>query len=67
MLFERRPRSILDLVTPDITSRVQQKQASQKASHDKNAKQRSFNVGDQVYIRNFTEGGSWIPGKLSKP
>ena len=66
MLFGRRPRSTLDLVIPDIITRVQKKQASHKASHDKRAKQRSFNVGDQVYIRNFTEGGSWILGKIVK-
>jgi len=46
---------------PDLTGRVQERQALQKKYHDRNTKERKFNVGDQVFIREFPNGQDWLP------
>jgi len=62
LLLGRLPRSILDLMKPDLTGRVQERQALQKKYHDHNTKERKFNVGDQVFIREFPNSRVWLPG-----
>ena len=49
LLMERRLRSALDLVHPDLASRVAKAQAYQKKTHDKHARSRVFKVGDTVF------------------
>ena len=39
----------------------------QKANHDKGAKLRTFQVDDQVYIKNFARGAVWVPGVITAP
>lgn len=48
LLLKRRPRSCLDLLVPDITTKVVTNQQRQKVSHDSQAKARQFNVDDSV-------------------
>ena len=63
LLLGRRPRSHLDLLRPDLQSKVHTSQYRQKAGHDRKAKPRGFKVGDSVFARNFsTQGHPWIPG-----
>ena len=64
MLLGRRPRTRLDLLRPDINSRVQLRQQSQKWHHDQKARERKFQVGDSVSVRNFTTGDTWLPGTI---
>ena len=66
LLFNRRPRTKLDLLRPSVEARVEKKQQDQKRAHDKSAKPRSFNLEDNVYVRNFTNGDSWTPGTIIK-
>ena len=66
MLFGRRPRTILDLILPDVTSRLQHKQEQQKSNHDKQAHERSFQLEDKVYVRKFPTGKDWTSGKVVK-
>ena len=65
-MFGRRPRTLLDLVFPNIATRVQRKQENQKVIHDKSAKERSFKVSDTVYIKKFPNSKEWLPGKIVK-
>ncbi|XP_033988673.1 uncharacterized protein K02A2.6-like [Trematomus bernacchii] len=60
LMMSRRLRSALDLLLPDVKTRVQQKQLKQKQSHDTNRKLRSFSPGDKVFIRNYSYGPKWI-------
>ena len=53
-LLGRRPRSLLDVVRPDLSKTVRQRQKSQKQGHDDLDKARSFEVGDSVFVRNFS-------------
>ena len=59
-------RSPLDLLKPDLHIRVEEKQEKQKQYHDRTARQRSFIVGDLMFIRNFSWSSTdqWIPGEV---
>ena len=50
----RRPRSLLDVVRPDLSNSVRQHQESQKRQHDRHAKTQQFCIGDSVFVRNFS-------------
>ena len=64
LLLGRRPRSRLDVLHPDTALRVQRSQLCQKQHHDIHAKARNLQVGDRVYIKNFTGQPAWKPGVI---
>lgn len=64
LLIGRLPRNRLDYLIPQLSSRVERKQAAQKIAHDKTACGRKFVVGDAVLVRNFPAGDSWIPSTI---
>ncbi|XP_056136247.1 uncharacterized protein K02A2.6-like [Lampris incognitus] len=61
LMMSRRLRSTLDLLTPDVKTKDQQKQMKQKQAHDGHTKLRSLAPGDEVFIRNYSYGPKWIP------
>ena len=63
LLQNRHLRCRLDLVKPDIHSRVEGKQLRQQL-HSRGSKDRHFNVGDAVYVKNFHKGPPWISGNI---
>ena len=66
LLLERKPRSRLDLVYPEIGRKVRQSQASQKLAHDWHAKERTMQEGEAVYASSFRSGPKWMPGVLKQ-
>ena len=61
LLMERKLKTHLDLLHPDLQKKVENSVQRQKYSHDQHARVRpSFKEGDKVYIRNFSDGGRWI-------
>ena len=64
LLLRRQPRSALDLMVPDVGSRVQKCQERQKVNHDQGVKVRLFKVGDAVFVKNFNGSPKWIPGQV---
>ena len=67
LMLGRQPRSRLDLLKPNITQKVEQKQFSQKLTHDKSSVTRDFQEGEEVYARNFsTQGSRWLAGHITK-
>ncbi len=64
LLLNRRPRSKLDLVIPNLTQKVRAKQLKQKIGHDQHALSRSFKVGDQVYVCDLPSKKDWVPGQI---
>lgn len=57
--LKRRLRTRLDLVRPNTSSRVRQKQENQKRTHDHHAKDWYFEASDPVYIKDFSSKKSW--------
>ena len=64
LLLGRKLRCTLDLMHPDLNSKVQSKQDRQTRDHDTKAKGRWFKLGDSVLTRNFSLGPKWIPGLI---
>lgn len=62
LLFGRRLQSRLDLLKPSLESRVEYKQAQQKNARDRCTQGRTFPIDTPVYVRNFGQGDTWIPG-----
>ena len=64
-LMGRQPQSHLDLMLPHVGSRVYADQFRQKMAHDQRARNRSFELGDTVFIKNFADGPTWLPGVVT--
>ena len=62
LLMNRKIRTRLDLLYPDVESRVAKNVVQQKAMHDVHAKAREFLVGQQVMLRNLCDVGPWSGG-----
>lgn len=66
LLMKRKLKSALDLVKPDLTSSVHDKQLKQKQYHDKNTKQRNFDIGDDVFVQiHYRNQHTWLPGTVT--
>ncbi|KAL5497149.1 hypothetical protein EMCRGX_G013571 [Ephydatia muelleri] len=67
LLYGRRLRSRLDALHPNLAERVERRQQGQKAAHDTNAVERSFQEQESVYVK-YARGGrwKWVPGKITK-
>jgi len=64
MLFGCRLRSHLDLLISTVASRVQANQHQQKTNHDD---KHEFDIGDAVYVKNFSGSPAWVPEKCRDP
>ena len=62
----RRIQSCLQQLLPDLSTRVEAKQAAQKRNHDDHTNLRVFQIGDPVFVRSFTNGPTWISGKIKE-
>ena len=63
LLLGRRPLSCLDLLKPDLSTRIETKQAKQRLTSNSRTVP-NYELGDAVYARNFGYGSRWIPGLL---
>ena len=59
-------RSRLDLLKPHTAERVEKKQSQQKEQHDSRSRERKLEVGTNVYVRNYHQGGRWLPGIIEQ-
>ena len=64
----RKLRSKLELLQPNLSSKVQNSQVTQKKNYDVKKPYRQFIEGDLVYAENFTNNSNlkWLSGKISK-
>ena len=63
----RRLRSHFDQLVPGRSTheRVRSRQEAQKSSHDARAKERTFSVGDSVFVRDFgNRSTKWLQGTV---
>uniref|UniRef100_A0A1X7TPJ2 Reverse transcriptase n=1 Tax=Amphimedon queenslandica TaxID=400682 RepID=A0A1X7TPJ2_AMPQE len=66
LMFGRIIKSKVDLVKPDLTTRVENNQYKQKDFHDQHSRTRKFLVGEGIMYRNFSGDPKWKPGKITK-
>ena len=64
LLFGRTLRTRLNLLRPDISTKVQDKQASQKQHHDKKSRDRHFQLGQSVLVENNKPEPKWVVGTV---
>ena len=62
----RRPRCRLDLLHPDISHRVRERQQKQKAGHDCHCYQRTLAAGQPVWLKNQGPGLPWLTGTITR-
>ena len=60
LLLGHRPRSVLDLVRPNLAQHVRSQQHRQKMHKDKHSKQTVFNVGNSVYVCTLPSKDDWF-------
>ena len=66
LMFNRQLRSHLDLLKPDIEPTVLNRQFHQQLNHNLHARDRQFQIGDNVFIENFGHGSKWIDGTVKE-
>ena len=66
LLMKRRLRTHLDPVQPRMEEHVIGKKFQQKSTHDQHAKERVFNAGNQVFVKDFRKPKTWLSGTIVK-
>ncbi|XP_012522081.3 uncharacterized protein K02A2.6-like [Monomorium pharaonis] len=67
LLTGRRPRSLFDLIKPDIHSRVAVAQARQEKNYNTHVKSREFEKGVEAWIRTYSRNeAKWSLGVIIK-
>ena len=66
LFLNRRLRTRLDLMRPDLGRKVFDKQSDQKARHDKVSKEREFALREQVLVQNFRGKPQWLNGTVAE-
>jgi transposase InsO family protein len=61
LLMKRRLRTRLDLLRPSLSSTVEAKQEKWPGV---DRRERVFQPGDNVYVRNYGQGDAWLPGTV---
>ena len=62
--MNRHLRSHLDLLHPNLSAQVKRKH--QQQNHDQHSQLRDLNEGGKVYVKDFPEGKTWLPGTIAK-
>ena len=66
LLLGRRLKSALELMKPNLQHQVEKEQERQKIAQYCRAVNRTFNIGEKVYERNYGQGEKWLPAKIIK-
>ena len=66
LFLNRRLRTRLDLIRPDLGRGVFNKQSDHKTRHDKSSKEREFALGEQVLVQNFRGEPRWLDGTVTE-
>ena len=65
LFLGRKLKTHMDLITPDLSEKVLEKQKAQRAGHDRKVVERTYREGDTVYARNYQSGDKWLRGKIA--
>ena len=66
LMFGQKLYSQLDLLKPSQGRKARQSQDQQRKTHDKRSKPRSFELDEQVFVRNYEPGLKGLPGMVVK-
>ena len=66
LFLNRRLRTRLDLMHPDLGRKVFDRQTDQKARYDKISKGREFTLGEEVLVQNFRGEPKWLDGTVTE-
>ena len=66
LLQKRHLRSRIDMIKPDLSTSIQDKQVKMKKRHDIRAKERVFHCGDPVMAYDFLHSPKWKPGVVEE-
>ena len=66
LLMKRIPRSRIDLITPNLQTKVVKRQEKQKVQFDKRSREKEFKAQEKVWVRNYNGEKKWIPGIVKK-
>ena len=64
LLMGRPLRTHLDLLRPNISTKVHSSQESQKRNYDRKSKMRSFSINHKVFVCQSSNDLPWIPGTV---
>ena len=57
-------RSHLDLLRPDVVTRVHLAQSRQKKQDDQHSQTHGVKLGDAMSVRTYSQGSRWVPGTM---
>ena len=63
--MNRKLRTRINTVVPNINTTVEHKQQSRKLFHDSRTIQ-EFEIGQYVSVQNNSSGDKWVPGYIAK-
>ena len=58
------PCTRLDLLRPNAAEGVERQQRRQVQQHNSQAQDRTFEIGEQVFVRNYQQGERCVPGVI---
>ena len=64
LFLKRQLRTRLDLLHPCLRTKVASKQACAKDRRDRSAKERQFDIGEEVFVQNFRGEPRWLAGTV---
>ncbi|XP_063959313.1 uncharacterized protein K02A2.6-like [Lytechinus pictus] len=64
LMFKRKVRTRLDNLRPDLSKSARRKQSTMNKTGDRGSKERVFAVNDQVMVKNFSSGTTWLYGTV---
>ena len=65
-MIGQRPRIRLDLLKPNVARDVRISQTQSKLHYDSSNRNKTVDVGDKVFVKNFGRGQRWLPGTVTK-
>ena len=66
LLTKRIPQSKIDLMTPNLQTKVVKRQETQKVQFNKVSREKDFKEQEKVWVRNYNGENKWIPGIIIK-
>ncbi len=64
LLYKRQLRTKLDMIRPNLAKKVKRQQKQMKDQADRGTRPRTLKTGDNVLVKNFGAGPTWLRGHV---